>query len=221
MIFGKTSDILTGTKVLERVESSINGKIQVVKSIGLGTYIQVNNLTQSGGVVHDIWKTALRKLRNQGTKELKNCLILGLGGGSAAKVVRKNWPQAKITGVEIDPTMIEMGRKYLGLDETKTKVIIGDAYEFINHQLSTINNQYDLIIVDIYIGDKVPEKFETDKFLKLILKLLSGNGVAIFNRLYYEGKRKQAIKFGEKLEKVFAKVTPIYPEANVVYICRV
>jgi spermidine synthase len=219
MVFGKTSDVLTGTKVLEKVESPINGKMQVVKSIGLGTYIQVNNLTQSGGVVYDIWRTTLKKLKNSRTRELKNCLILGLGGGSAAKVVRKHWSNAEITGVEIDPIMVNLGKKYLKLDETKTKVVIGGAYKILTTKHHLPTSKFDLILVDVYIGDKVPEKFESDKFLKLILKLLTFNGVAIFNRLYYEDKRKQAEIFHKKLIHVFKKVRPFYPEANVMYIC--
>lgn len=69
-----------GTKILEEAESKVNGKIKVVKSFGLGTYIQVEGLTQSGGVVEHVWNFALKRA------ELflpypKSILILGLGGG--------------------------------------------------------------------------------------------------------------------------------------------
>ena len=46
-----TKDLFSGPKVLEKKKSKINGEIKVVKTLGLGTYIQVNGLTQSGGVV--------------------------------------------------------------------------------------------------------------------------------------------------------------------------
>src|SRR3989344_9616764 len=120
------SDFLSGIKILEEVTSPINGKIQVVRSLGLGNYIQVEGLTQSGGVVNEVWKTTLWKLKNKRTKELKNCLILGLGGGSAAKLVRKFWTDAKITGIEIDPIMVNLGKKYLKLDAAGVDVIIDD-----------------------------------------------------------------------------------------------
>ncbi|MFH1863767.1 MAG: hypothetical protein ABIJ85_02580, partial [bacterium] len=118
------SSLLSGTKILEERKSKYNGDIKVVKSLGYGTYIQVEGLTQSGGVVTDVWRTTLKKLR---TKEIKNCLILGLGGGSAAKLVRKYWPDCKIIGVDIDPVMAELGKKYLGLGQIRMEIEICDA----------------------------------------------------------------------------------------------
>lgn len=207
-----------GSKILETRKSSFNGKIQVVKSLGFGTYIQVEGLTQSGGVVRDIWKTTLTKLKKDKIS-VSNCLILGLGGGSVAKLVKKNFSGAKITGVDIDPNMVELGKKYLGLGKIDMKIEIGDAYKYAKI-LKGKNKKFDLIIIDIYQGDKYPEKFESGKFLKLIYKLLTENGIAIFNRLYWDEKRKLAHKFLKKLNNVFGDVLPFYPEANVMFLCR-
>ena len=51
-----------GTKIFEVKHSKFNKNIKVIKSLGLGTYIQVNGLTQSGGVVESIWKYSFKKL---------------------------------------------------------------------------------------------------------------------------------------------------------------
>ncbi|MBI2066078.1 hypothetical protein HYT60_01035 [Candidatus Woesebacteria bacterium] len=164
-------------KVLEEVDSPINGKIRVVTTLGLGTYLQVNNLTQSGGIVDGFWRHLLGKIKRK-KPEIKNCLVLGLGGGSAAMRVKTLWPQAEVTGVDVDPLMIKLGKKYLGL--TGVKVVIKDAS-----------------------------------------RLLRNNGLAVFNRLYYGEKRPAAMKFGAKLEKVFARVDYVFPEANVMFVCSV
>jgi spermidine synthase len=202
---------MLGSKVLEEKFSPINGRIQVLKTLGLGTYIQVNDLTQSGGVVESIWKSTLKKVL--GIKpSVGNCLILGLGGGSAAKWVRRNWPQAEIVGVDIDSIMVELGKKYLELEKYKIEIIIADAYKFLNHK-------FDLILVDIYQGDKIPDKFETEKFIQAVYSHLKTEGIAIFNRLYYQDKRSLAIKFARKLEKVFMNVDYFYPEANIMFVC--
>ena len=168
-----------------------------------------------------MWKTTLWKLKNKRTKELKNCLILGLGGGSAAKLVRKFWPDAKIAGVEIDPIMVNLGKKYLKLDAVDVGVAIDDAENYllaISHQPLVIN--YDLVLVDLYIGYDVPEKFQSENYIHLVRSLLVRSGTAVFNRLYFGEKRKEAEKFGEKLEKVFSKVERIFPEANVMFVCE-
>src|SRR3989344_4027289 len=214
------SDFLSGIKILEEVTSPINGKIQVVRSLGLGNYIQVEGLTQSGGVVNEVWRTTLRKIRST-KSEIRNCLILGLGGGSAAKLARKFWPDAKIAGVEIDPIMVNLGKKYLKLDVVDVGVAIDDAENYllaISHQPLVIN--YDLVLVDLYIGYDVPEKFTKEDFIYLARSLLVRSGTAVFNRLYFGEKRKEAEKFGEKLEKVFSKVERIFPEANVMFVCE-
>jgi spermidine synthase len=206
-------DFLVGTKVLEEAESSVNGHIRVVKDLAWGVHIQAEGLTQSGGVVENIWKATLKKLRN---KDIKDCLILGLGGGSAAKLVRKFWPEAKITGVDIDPIIVELGKKHLDLGKSRVKVVIDDALDFVGVRGK---KKYDLILVDLYQGYNYPKKFESADSLKLIRRLLSDSGIAVFNRLYFADKRPEAMKFGKRLEKVFTKVEYFHPEANIMFMC--
>ncbi len=193
-----------GTKILEERKSKYNGNIRVVKSFGLGTYIQANGLTQSGGVVESIWKSTLKRINQLTNQPINSCLILGLGGGTVAKLIRKYWPEAKITGVEIDKNMIELGTRHLGLDTRKIKIIIGDASKF------KIKN-YDLVIVDTYLGDK---------FVEITGSHLTISGMVIFNRLFYGDKKVEALKFGEKLKKIFKNVEYFYPEANIMFICQ-
>lgn len=207
---------LSGQKVLEEVTSPVNGKIRVVKSLGLGTYIQVENLTQSGGVTYNVWKQTIKKIHRSLITN-HNSLILGLGGGSAAKLVRKYWPQAKIVGVDIDPVMVEMGKKYLGLKGIE--VFIEDAEKFLKKH-EEVKRKYDLILIDTYLGYEYPKKFEEEAFLREVKTQTGKGGIAIFNRLYMADKRKAAVKFGEKLEKIFPKVERYFPEANIMFICR-
>ncbi len=213
----KATDFLSGTKVLAEVTSPINGEIKVVKTLVFGTYIQVEGLTQSGGVMYSVWNTVLKKAKKE-VDMLRNALILGLGGGDAARLIKKYWPEAKITGIEIDPEMVKLGQKYLGLDESKVTIKIQDAKDFVKSQVKA-KKKYDLILIDVYVGYEVPEKFTEKEFIKQILKLTDKDGLVIFNRLYLGDKRKLAEIFHRELIKVFKKVRPIYPEANVMYLC--
>ena len=214
----KIPDFLSGSRILEETYSKYNGEIKVVQDLAWGKHIVVNNLTQSGGIINDIWKETLKKF-SINNFQFSNVLVLGVGGGSAAKLVHKYWPEAKITGVDIDERMVFLGKKYLGLEKVRAEIVIGDANTFVKSKLQIPNFKYDLILVDLYNGDKFPEKFEDEKFLKNIKKMLNKEGMAIFNRLYGGDKRPGSMKFGRKLEKYFKKVDYVYPMANVMFVC--
>src|SRR3989344_5019418 len=99
-------------------------------------------------------------------------------------------------------------------DKTNTEIHIEDATKFVANLIAE-KQKYDLICVDTYIGEVFPEKFLSTAFLKDLKKLLNTDGVVIYNRLYGEEDRDAANSFKKLLEQVFARVTPIYPEANI------
>lgn len=194
---------MVGTKILDERKSEFNGNIKVVRSLGLGTYIQAGGITQSGGIVENIWRKTLSEIKKE---KIKKVLIFGLGGGTVVKLIKKWWKDSRITGVDIDLVIVQLGKKYLGLEGIDIR--IQDAYNFPSQG-------YDLVIVDLYKGREFPQKFEDEKFLRKLTK----NKIVIFNRLYYGEKRPEAMKFMKKLEKIFPEVTPVYPQANVMFVC--
>lgn len=205
-----------GTKVLEERESKFNGHLRVVKSLGLGTYIQANGLTQSGGVVVSMWRQTLKRIGYR-KKKIVNCLILGYGGGTVSQILLQNQPDIKITGVDIDKDIVDLGKKYLK-SSNNVKIVIGDVLTYVkNYSLST--KRYDLIIVDLYNGDQFPKKFETIGFLRMIRPRLAEAGIVIFNRLYFKDKKIEAEKFGNKLKVVFKNVEYYKPITNLMFIC--
>lgn len=211
-ILGKTENFLSGTKILTKVKSPINGQLEVVYSLAWGTHIKTGNITQSGGIARQIWQQPLAKISQN---KVTSVLFLGLGPGATISLIKKHWPEARIVGVEIDPVMVELGKRYFYLDKQNLDIRLEDASDFVKRE----KNKYDLICLDTYCGDRFPRKFESVRFLESVKKLLKEKGVVIFNRLYYDAKRKEAQKFSQKLEKVFPKVEALYPEANVMYLC--
>jgi spermidine synthase len=214
---GKLENFLSGAKILEEVESPINGRLTVMRDLAWGVHIQADGVTQSGGVAEKVWHASLKETKKI-KPEVKKCLILGLGGARVVKVIKKYWPEIAITGVEIDQTMVDLGKKYMGLKESEVKIVIEDAMKFVKRQTKK-REKYDLILVDMYVGDTVPEKFVIPSFYKMTKELLEDNGVVIINRLYYGEKRKLADRTHEDLKRIFPKVTTVFPEANIMFIC--
>ncbi len=205
--------IFSFLKILETVESPINGKIQVVETLE-GRRLLVGGISQSGWLVAKVWKTALSKIKEE-RPDISNVLILGLGGGSAARLVQSNFPQAQITGVDIDKSMVELGKKYLHLGEIDNlRIIISDARRWVKGA----KNKFDLILVDLYIGGKIPKTFTAKKFIRSVTGLLKTGGVVAFNHLYSNIEKKDALKFEKNLRKVFPVLTTVTPEANIIFI---
>lgn len=200
--------------ILEEVESPYNGKIQVVKTLE-GTRILVGGISQSGWLVRNIWDRALKKIRDT-FPAVQDILILGLGGGSLAELIQKYWPQAKVIGVDIDPLIVNLGKKYLNLAKVKNlEFIEEDAGKWVAKQ----KKKFDLVLVDIYKGEKIPKQFKEEKFIVQVGKLLKPKGVSAFNHLYSYNDKKDAHLLGEKLRKFFPAIVSICPEANIIFVC--
>ncbi|MDO8452696.1 MAG: fused MFS/spermidine synthase [bacterium] len=201
-------------KVIDRAESEFNGTVQIVSTLE-GTRIVAGGVSQSGWLVGKVWNAALKKILK--TKPVvKSVLILGLGGGSAARLVNKYWPSAKITGVDIDPIMINFGKKYLDLDKiANLEIVESDAVKFIDNT----KVKYDLILMDIYTGAVIPEQFVKKDFLEKVKGILNPEGIAAINHLYTSIESKDAKKLEVELRNIFSGLITVKPEANIIFLC--
>jgi len=200
-----------GAEVLEKVNSPVNGEISVVENLFGGKELRIGGLTQSGGLVEKLWEKIFNfkfLILNQFQSSNFKCLILGLGCGTAAKLTGERWPEAKITGVEIDPAVVEIGRKYFGLGEIKNlEIVIGDAVKVISEKKYVIGKNFDLILVDLYLGKNYPKAAESKEFLRELKNILSEKGLVVINRLYYTPSyQKEAESFLLKVKEIFPNV---------------
>ena len=199
-----------------KTKSKINGEIVVKEQLGDYT-LHVQGLIQSGGIIKGIWKKPLRFA--QGKLSVSNCLILGLGGGTVVQLIKNRWPEAKIIGVEIDPEIIKIGRKFFGLGEIKNlEIIKANAFKWVDGHFNDLNHQskFDLIIIDLYLGKEFPKEVESEEFLKNLKKLLAKKGLVIFNWL----KGKSEKQFEEKIKKIFPAIERIETPTNLFFVLK-
>ena len=78
----------------------------------------------------------------------RSILLLGLGGGSAARIVRALAPKARIVGVELDREVVELARRWFDLDALGLEVVIADAREFLSRE----RGRFDAVLDDIFVG---------------------------------------------------------------------
>lgn len=193
-------------KVISEFKSRYSGQI-LVKQDWTHKYVTTGNLTQSGGLVRDVWQPVIKKFG----KKNKSWLILGLATGTVAWLI----PQpAKVVGVEIDPVMLEIGRQYFDLGQIPNlKILNLDARRY----LLDANEIFDFVLVDLYLGDRLPSFVYSPKYLKKLKKL--GKCVIINHLFYDDPKRQKAEDLTKKLKVIFPNIHLHRVLTNLMIIC--
>jgi spermidine synthase len=116
-------------------------------------------------------------------REIKNVLLLGFGAGSIASILQKEYKKKlKIIGVEKDPVVVDLARKYFSLGKFKDlELYTEDAYDFVRN----CNNKFDMIVMDVFVDVNVPDKFLEKEFISSLGDLLSVRGILFFNLVVY------------------------------------
>lgn len=135
----------------------------------------------SYGSLQRILRIGLHKIGFQKVAKMDHILILGVAGGSVVKtLVNEIGFKNKITGVEIDPNVIEIANEYFQLNAIPNfEIVLDDAFEFI---LKT-KEKYDLIIVDIFQDTKMPNFLFEAFFVNRLLEILYPSGIFLFNTM--------------------------------------
>ncbi|MDP2671664.1 MAG: fused MFS/spermidine synthase [bacterium] len=200
-------------KILFEGESPFNGEIKVFEILG------VRKLSASGFVQS-------RSVKDNGESEFywnalahsvplktgNRVLLLGMSAGTVALSLRKKYPETIIDGVEIDPLMIDLGKRFFYLEKAKVNVFVGDARSFVK----TAKNSYDLIILDLFVGDKVPSFVFDKDFMEKLGKLLKSGGRLVMNRIYDSKKEIKSFEqaFARYFRVVNKKSGPAFAETG-------
>ena len=139
------------------------------------------NTNYSYGSLQRILRYGLRNIGYDKVLEMEHILLLGVAGGSVIKtLVDEIEYKGKITGVEIDPDIIQIANQYFSLDQIKQlEIIIDDAFEFV---LKT-KDKYDLIIIDVFEDIKMPNFLFEKFFSERVCSLLKNQGFVLFNTM--------------------------------------
>jgi predicted membrane-bound spermidine synthase len=107
----------------------------------------------------------------------KTALIVGLAGGTSAHSLLATYPDLQIDGVEIDPKVLQLARKYFALDDPRLVTHAEDGRYF----LETTDRTYDLVALDAYRQPYIPFHLATQEYFKLVEQHLNEHGVVVVN----------------------------------------
>lgn len=156
-------------------------------------------------------------------QDIEKCLMLGLGGASAPKLMQHYFPTVEIDIAEIDEAVYDVACEYFYFDPSDTtEVTIQDARVFIRKS----DKIYDLVIMDAYTSNKygsyIPFHLATLEFFEIVDEHLSDDGIFAFNvigQIY--GERKELVtSIYHTMRKVFPTIYlfPAGESMNVVFI---
>ena len=106
-------------------------------------------------------------------------LMIGLGGGSLAKFIRKHRPQTRITAVEIDDRVIAAARAHFEVppDDDTLQVIEADGAIYMRQHPASA----DVILLDGFDGGNQVEALAAETFYAACRRALQPGGILVVN----------------------------------------
>lgn len=110
--------------------------------------------------------------------EPRRVLMIGLGGGVVSGVFARHLPGVAVDIVEVDGRVVELCREYFHLsDRPGQRIHVGDGRTFVRRARA----EYDLILLDAYLGDYIPFHLMTAEFLAQVRAVLAPGGAVVAN----------------------------------------
>jgi spermidine synthase len=142
---------------------------------------------------------------NAAPRPPQNMAVVGLAAGTIPKQFTSVFGPIPIDGIELDPAIIDVGRRYFALHEPNIRAIAGDG----RYVLTGLSGPYDVITVDAYKVPYIPWHLTTREFFSEASDRLSEMGVLAINVGRTPGDRRLVDAVSSTLLQVFPTVHAI------------
>jgi len=157
---------------------------RVVQATDGTRYLELNE----GQAQHSIYKPHSRLVGNYWDDVLvlpftardgppRSLAVLGNAAGTTASAFGEFFPHTRVDGVELDPKLSEIGRKYFHMDNPRLRIHNEDARPWLRRT----KGRYDAILVDAYRQPYIPFYLATREFFELVRDRLAPGGLVIIN----------------------------------------
>lgn len=164
---------------MESVDSVVSGRLEVFLNQGRYSLCTAHAMYS----FEDLYYNFLNSFKKTDLDqiEIKNVLLLGVGLCSVPLLLENKFKKKyKYTAVDIDAEVIKLAKKYATPKlESEIEFFCEDAFEFVKKR----TKYYDLIIVDLFIDDLVPEQFEQEEFMEHLKQISSEKALIMYNRV--------------------------------------
>ena len=180
-----------------KTKSKISKTLEVTWANG-ELVLDTLNTNYSYGSLQRILKKGLKVVGFEKILEMQSILILGVAAGSVIKTLTHEINfTGEITGVEIDEEIIKIGNDFFNLNDIQNlEIIIEDAYKFV---LKT-KKKYDLIVVDIFEDNKMPNFLYEKYFIERLCFILNIKGFIVFNTMVLNGNYQNNLFYKKQFD---------------------
>lgn len=113
--------------------------------------------------------------------DYERILVVGLGGGTLPEVYHELFPEAEIIANEIDEAVVRVAKEYFDFRENaRISVNVSDARVYVKRAVLR-DETFDLVILDAFNGEYIPEHLMTMEFLEEVKTLLGEDGMLVAN----------------------------------------
>ncbi|MBX3103114.1 MAG: fused MFS/spermidine synthase [Bacteroidetes bacterium] len=202
--------------VVETRPSQLNPDLEVVYCSGR-YQLHAGEVNYSFGELHTAFADTFKELEVL-RRQPARVLVLGLGAGSIPYLLKSQHPAPVVTGVELDPAVVELGKRYFGLDGyPHLHIDIADAAAYI---LQT-DKQWDLICLDVFVEDQVPRSLDHMAVMEALRRALAPGGLLIWNRLVHNAATADRTRqFQQLFTLVFPQFTVHRVLSNYMFIAE-
>ena len=158
------------------------------------------------GIVPGYWSAMLPDVRP------RSVLLLGLGGGTVARLLIQRFGPIPILGVELRQDIADLAVSAFGLGPDTLSIVVADAFEFMRG----CQQRFDYIAVDLYVGPELVTQALGKPFLRDVRRCLAPGGVAVYNLVL----SRRLPKYLHRLAQVFRVDHVRDVELNVVVFLR-
>ena len=108
----------------------------------------------------------------------RSALILGLGGGTIARLLQVRWgDDLRIVGVDDDPAILDAAQAVGWIPAAGVEIVVDDAFGYVQR----CTRRFDFVALDLFRADRLVGRAFGKPFLRRVRGLLEPHGVLAVN----------------------------------------
>ncbi|NQV55585.1 MAG: fused MFS/spermidine synthase, partial [Rhodospirillales bacterium] len=155
---------------------------------------------------------ALEILARNFVPKAERAVVLGLGAGVVAKGLKR--AGLRVSAIEINSDVVAAAKSHFGFDGAGIDIKIQDARTFARR----CSNQYDIVVVDLFLGDNIPDYLLTRQFFADLRRCVRPGGAVVMNAFFDDEDEEPNRRMRATLKSAFPAVVQFGDASGNVFL---